>query len=347
MRHVWDIQNDKDNHMAKKTKNGETRKKKQTGSASHGASLNKAHPSVRFSQFETERLNRKIGKLIEGKDFKNMDEINSFIRNELDNGSPDTWRSGPTGVDDPVETAQELAFQSMEADNDSRALALARRALELDPGCIDARAVEIQLTVENLDKRLDAHRNLLARARETMGQEFFEENRGHFWGVVTTRPYMRALEYLASLLTSLGRYGEAITVMEEMIDLNPNDNQGVRDSLLGLYLGEGDVLEARSLLNRYPDDDLAVFAWGRAIERFLSGDIKAAKKALADAFHSNPHVFAVLAGIEEMPDDYAGSYSPGDIHEAWHCISELGPVWDKQPYVIQWVASELPGLIGT
>ncbi len=333
--------------MAKKTKKEKSRKKKNTCSASHRASLNKAHPSAGFSQFETERLNRKIGKLIEGKNFKNMDEINSFIRNELGNGGPDIRESGPAGLEDPAETAQELAFQSMEEDDDSRALGLARRALRLDSDCIDARAIEIQITVENLDKRIDAYKNLLARARETMGQEFFEENRGHFWGVVTTRPYMRALDYLAGLLISLERYDEAITVRKEMIELNPNDNQGIRDSLLGLYLGDGDVLEARSLLNRYPDDDLSVFSWGRAIERFLSGDIEAAKKALADAFYRNPHVFAVLAGLEEMPDDYAGGYSPGDIHEALHCISELGPVWDKQPYVVRWVASELPGLIGS
>ena len=336
--------------MAKTKKTGKSGKKrrKHAGPAPRGASPGTAHPqAARFSRFDTERVNLKVGKLIEGKSFKDMDELNSFVNKAMNDGTLDARGSWLEGMDDPVEAAQELAFQSMEEDNDRKALALARKALSLDPDCVDARVVEIQITVDDADKRVNACKNLLAQAREKMGREFFEENRGHFWGVVTTRPYMRALEYLTHLLMSMERYDEAGAVMEEMIDLNPNDNQGVRDTLLGLYLGEGDVLKARSLLNKYPDDNLAVFSWGRAIERFLSGDMQAASKALEDALYANPHVLAGMAGIEEMPDDFDGSYSPGDIHEAWYCLIELGPVWEKQPDVTTWIASELPGLIGT
>ena len=225
--------------MAKTKKTGKSGKKrrKHAGPAPRGASPGTAHPqAARFSRFDTERVNLKVGKLIEGKSFKDMDELNSFVNKAMNDGTLDARESWPEGMDDPVEAAQELAFQSMEEDNDRKALDLARKALSLAPDCVDARVVEIQITVDDADKRVNACKNLLAQAREKMGREFFEENRGHFWGVVTTRPYMRALEYLTHLLMSMERYDEAGAVMEEMIDLNPNDNQGVRDTLLGLYL---------------------------------------------------------------------------------------------------------------
>jgi tetratricopeptide (TPR) repeat protein len=309
------------------------------------ASLKKAAPPVSFSPFDTERMNRKIGKLLQGREFEDIDEANKFIGKVLERENVKDLGDTSMFAGDPIETAQELAFQSMEATSDRKSLELARNALELDPDCIDARMVVIQLTVADPNKRVDAFKKVLEDTRRKMGSEFFEENKGHFWGIVETRPFMRALETQAFLLSSLGRVGEAIAAMEEMLALNPNDNQGVRDPLLGLYLGESDVLKAHMLLNRYSEDDLAIFSWGRAIERFLSGDMAAARNALDKAFDSNPHILAVMAGVEDMPDDYGGGYSPGDVSEAWYCLSVLGPVFEKQPDFMTWLASELPRLL--
>lgn len=332
---------------AKKTGKSGKKRRKRHGPESRSAGQGGERIIPRFSRFNTERVNRKIGKLVEGKSFRDTDELQSFIARAMDEGTLDASGSGPEGMDTPVEQAQELAFQAMEEPDDRKALALARRALELDPDCIDARSVEIQITMDDLLDRVKAHNALLEQARQAMGKEFFEENKGQFWGVVTTRPYMRALDYLADLLVPLERFDEAIAVYEEMIELNPEDNQGVRDSLLGLYLGEGDVLRARSLLNRYHKDDMAVFSWGRAIERFLSGDMPQAREALKNAVRANAFVLPIMAGFEDIPEDHDGGFSPGDINEAWYCLMELGPVWKKQPDVMTWIASELPGLIET
>ena len=330
---------------AKKTGKSGKKKRRRGGSGSQSAARGGELLTPRFSRFDTERINRKIAKLVEGENFSDMDELDSFINRAMSEGVLDAGSSGPAGMDEPVEQAQELAFQAMEEPDDRKALELARMALKLDPECIDARSVELQITVDDPQERAKAFQLMLKQARKAMGKEFFEENKGQFWGVVTTRPYMRALEYLADLLVSLERFDEAIAVYEEMIDLNSEDNQGARDSLLGLYLGEGDVLKARSLLNRYLKDDLAVFSWGRAIERFLSGDMAEAREALKRAVRANAFVLAIMAGIEDMPEDYDGGFSPGDINEAWYCLMELGPVWEKQPDVLPWIASEMPRLI--
>ncbi len=43
---------------------------------------------------------------------------------------------------------------------------------------------------------------------------------------------MRCMHSYAECLNDLGRVSDSISVFEEMIRLNPNDNQGVRDQLL-------------------------------------------------------------------------------------------------------------------
>jgi len=64
-------------------------------------------------------------------------------------------------------------------------------------------------------------------------------------------------------LSGAGKTREAAEEFEAMIELNPNDNQGLRDYLLGLYLALSQLDRAASLFRQYEEDSSAVFAWGR------------------------------------------------------------------------------------
>ena len=88
-----------------------------------------------------------------------------------------------------------------------------------------------------------------------------------------------------------------------MLELNPNDNQGVRDPLLGLYLTAGDLKGAGRLLKKYEDDALANFAWGRVLERFLAGDRAGAKAALEIARAANGHVELYMTIRKPLPEE--------------------------------------------
>ena len=166
--------------------------------------------------------------------------------------------------------AQQVAFEAMEATSAAQARKLAKRALRLDPDCVDAlaaagrsgRATQQEM-IEGLQKAVPP-----ANARWA---KFIRENKGDFWLLLETRPYMRAMEQLAGLLRGEGISLDAIEVYKRMLELNPNDNQGVRDPLLGLYLETGDLKGARELLEKYKEDASANFAWARVLERFLAG----------------------------------------------------------------------------
>jgi tetratricopeptide (TPR) repeat protein len=172
-----------------------------------------------------------------------------------------------------------------------------------------------------------------------MGKTYFEENKGHFWGLVETRPYMRACSFLVEGLRIIGKTSEAISHAEDMLELNPNDNQGIRDSLLGMYLETGNLEGARMLFKNYSSEFFAVFLWGRVLERYLSGDPKGASRIFRKASERNPHVFDYLTGRKRPSMELGDFYSPGDESEAILCLEEIGPAWQKHPEAIEWLKS--------
>ena len=189
---------------------------------------------------------------------------------------------------------------------------------------------------EDYARRLEG---ILKCAKSFFGEGYFQENTGHFWGLVETRPFMRSKMELIGALINLKRYKEAIRHCEEMLLLNPNDNQGIRDILLGLYL-ETDLLEqTRNLLKNFQDDDSAVFSWGRVLERFLSGDEPGALKALKHAHTENPFVRDYLIGKKRPPLNSPEYYSPGSKEEAYEILLDLAMAWSNHPDALSWLKS--------
>ena len=88
----------------------------------------------------------------------------------------------------------------------------------------------------------------VAAGERALGKQAFEEYAGHFWGILETRPYMRAREGLAQCLWEAGQREEAAEHYRELLRLNPDDNQGVRYSLATLLLDldrDEDLRQAR------------------------------------------------------------------------------------------------------
>jgi len=126
-----------------------------------------------------------------------------------------------------------------------------------------------------------------------------------------------------------------------MLDLNPGDNQGVRDPLLGLYLATGKLEGARRLLDEYGDDGMANFAWGRVLERFLSGDKPGAAAALKKARKANRFVELYLSGKRNLPRGMPGMYSPGSDEEALLCLDNQMLAWSKHKEAVFWLLDQL------
>ena len=279
-----------------------------------------------------ERTQLDIQRMIDGRDFGSMDELQAFL-NENVVGKEVPHQAQTTAL----EQAQDLVYQAFEA-RGRRQLQLIRKALETCPDCADA-YVALAERCSDVEKARDYHAQGVAAGERALGEKFFEEESGHFWSILQTRPYMRARFGLAECLEELGDLGEAVQHYRELLRLNPNDNQGVRHTLLPCLLEMNADDEAAELLKQYEDDEvLAIWCYARALLTFRRrGDTATARKHLRKAIDVNRYVPKYLLGYEEVPEFLPSGYSPGSEEEAIVCVLELADVWEQTEGAMEWL----------
>lgn len=235
--------------------------------------------------------------------------------------------------------AQDLAYRAMQEREPFRAGALARKALSLDPDCIDAKGTLAQLTAASEEDLIEKYNHLVTEAERALGRNFFAENKGHFWLMLETRPYMRHRLFLTQRLLKAGRTKDAIGHMETLLELNPKDNQGIRDILIGAYLLIDDLIGARKLLKKYEDAG-ATFLFARVLERFLSGELIDAAETLTKAEDENSFAADYLSGKKALPKQLPNHYGFGDENEAIVCAVNIGEAWRRHPSAVKWLVEK-------
>jgi len=143
-----------------------------------------------------------------------------------------------------LEAAQNVMYDAWDAATKTKRVALARKALRLSPLCADAYVLLAEETARSVPEAIDIYRKGVEAGELALGEEAFEHDVGYFWGLLETRPYMRARHGLAQALWAMGEREDAIAHYRDMLRLNPNDNQGIR------------YLLAACLLEMERDDDL-------------------------------------------------------------------------------------------
>jgi tetratricopeptide (TPR) repeat protein len=285
--------------------------------------------------YAAEHALNQIHHLIDGRKFESIEEANAFLSTLTGQGLQRAIEKKPPT--DLAWRAQEVAYRAMEAHSPLEATALARQALELDPDCVDAMCTLAHATSRSRAECLARLQQAVETGERMLGKDFIANNRGHFWGITETRPYMRARFDLAMELIGEGETEEGIAHWEALLDLNPNDNQGVRDLLLPVYLMYDNLAGARRLFERYPEEDSAIFNWGRTLERFLSGDVRAAARYLKQARAQNQHVEKYFTGSRPQPKHLPDTYGWGDESEAVHCAFFLTVVWQMHSVAVNWL----------
>ncbi|MEW6338281.1 MAG: tetratricopeptide repeat protein [Acidobacteriota bacterium] len=285
----------------------------------------------------SERALAGLSRLLDERQFSSEEEVQAFAESALANWSPDD--EPPS--DDPRRRAQDLAWEALDA-RGLRARTLAREALTLWPDCADAHVV-LARTAGSAEECVAGYEAAEAAGRRALGPEAFAEDGGRFWGIVETRPYMRARLGLALSLRDVGRLDEAEEHFRELLRLNPDDNQGVREVLLPLLLALGRDDEARALAGAYPDDMLPTTTWGWALLEFRrEGDGDCARAALAKAMECNPHVRRFLLSRDRIPDASAAHLTVGGIEEGAVCASGLIDAWKGTPGALDWLRAQTP-----
>jgi hypothetical protein len=193
------------------------------------------------------------------------------------------------------------------------------------------------------EEALTLYRQAVEAGAQAVGKSAFEADVGHFWALIETRPYMRARFGLARRLWESGQRDEAIVHYQDMLRLNPNDNQGVRYSLIDSLLELGHDGQAAELLKRYKDDESAAWTWSGALLSFRqNGDAPLSRKAVERAVDSNPHVPAYLLGMKALPRSLPEFIGLGDEDEAIAYVRDADAAWQAAEGAKPWIAAVLP-----
>jgi tetratricopeptide (TPR) repeat protein len=239
--------------------------------------------------------------------------------------------------DSKLNQAQQLMYQAWEERNPARRIILAHEALTISPHCTDAYVLLAEEEADTLARALEYYQKGVTAAEKALGKKYFKENEGHFWGLLETRPYMRARQGLANTLWELGRKEEALGHFRDMLRLNPGDNQGIRYTLLNLLLTLNRETEAQALLDEY-DDGMAEWLYTRALLAFRHGGAgPRANSALQEALQTNAHVPAYLTGRQRIPVKLPSYVTWGGDDEAVHYASSYLPYWRRTPGAIEWL----------
>ena len=191
------------------------------------------------------------------------------------------------------------------------------------------------------EARRDVFARGVAAGELALGPEVFGASAGSFWGILGTRPYMRARAGPAGALLRLGDREGAVTHWRAMLKLNFNNSQGMRHLLAAELLRRGDMPALKRLLAAYKDEWSVVWLYTRALMAFREDQGGAADTAMlvADAAQANPHVLGILSGAEPPVASRDGHVTLGGADEATWYVEEHGPAWHATPGAVAWLAA--------
>lgn len=239
---------------------------------------------------------------------------------------------------DPLFQAQDLMYDAWECGTKRDRIKLAKQALEISEQCADAYVMLAQEAAKNVIEARGFYELAVAAGEKAIGPEAFEQDVGHFWGILETRPYMRARSGLAQCLWDLGERKEAARHLLDQLRLNPNDNQGLRYILMSWLLTLGDDLGLEKILDEY-NEDSAWSTYSRALLLFKrKGPTEKAGKALKEAVKNNTHVADFLLRAKPLPRTLPEYYSPGSKEEAVFYLGDNRENWATTEGALKWLA---------
>jgi len=254
--------------------------------------------------------------------------------------------------------AEEILSSIPDDANETALKNAAEKALSISPYCFGAWQILAELAetdeaaIALIEKGVAHGRVLHAELTAAVGPE------EGIWGHFEARDFMRLLHELAMSYDAADQLEQAVEVYEEMLRLNPGDNQGVRSDLLHDYIVLNQTTDARALLKRFEDiiesdTNLAYGAalleimtamehfedtWMDEIERQQPSDITGFKKffgknfqvvdqAMKTAMKANPYVGLIMTmpGIMEMEEPTM--VSMGGPDEALIYAHKHAPTW--------------------
>ena len=273
-----------------------------------------------------------------------MERMLKQISNELNNSSKNELKDkvnkinkgmwGRDTEEDDEARSDDILEQAYNADTKMKSKELAKKALIIYPDNIDAMCFLAEL--ENKDSRkLMAYNKAIEKSEELL-KEYFDDSVGYFWGIIETRPYLRAKAGRVRVFIYMKKYKEALTECEDILRLNKDDNMGMRYCLVTLccYLGEYDKLE--KTIKDF-NEDTAYVLFPKTVMYYKQGNMEKLKEYLKLLNESNKYIINMLIGKEKMLNEIPQYYSLNSKEEAFFIIGDAEYLIEQNPEFIEYL----------
>jgi tetratricopeptide (TPR) repeat protein len=163
------------------------------------------------------------------------------------------------------------------------------------------------------------------------------------WLSLENRPFLRAYHYYGLKHLSMDEIETALCIFNNILDLNPNDNQGVRALVIQSYLSMKRPLDVLRIVDRFPDDGLADSLYGKILALFQLDRIKKAKKSLKEAAKLLPLVAKEISKKQHRKPKLLnpGFSTFGGEDEAYYFWQANAQNWKDTPGAIEFMREYL------
>jgi len=216
-----------------------------------------------------------------------------------------------------------------------------KEVLALMPDHLDAiHHLALVLSERNLlDQAHDLWDQAVSIGRKALPQDFKLGRDRLEWGWLENRPFLRCLHGLALARYEEGEVEEALRLFQELLSLNPNDNQGVRAMAGEALFKLGRLEDALRISEQYRDDMMPETLYGRALALFKLGQRQEASVALKEAVEYLPLVSKELLKTKHRLPRTARPdvVTLGGADEAYYYWERWGQFWEEDPEVLEWL----------
>lgn len=271
---------------------------------------------------ETENIFRQLEVFLEqhSDEYENIDEaINDYVAR---------FNDGLIGeIEDDTSRALDLLDEAMESDDADERLSLLEAANQLEPDNLD---IYCALCLERYDD-IEA-----VSLIEEKTNEYFKTHRQFIkeasYAGIENRPYFRARKLLLDFYKEQFLLGKAENVAREILRYNPNDNLGVRYSLMAIYVLSFQHKKARTFFKKdsmHQKDDQMLFYL--AVSLILEGDFNYAERIIQKLWEINPTIcrfflkqeFNSFLVYDWLPFEYYQPYSESSLAIAFTGVLSL------------------------
>ncbi len=239
----------------------------------------------------------------------------------------------PQGPLQSREVARGLVRTALRLRSESKKAALLRQAVVRDPDC-SAALIELA----DLEFQAGNFKSCLVAYEQVAEKDFprWQSRKTTWWIDRETRPYLRSLYGRAMTQWHLGRYSPAAKTLEELLVLNPKDNQGTRFLIPMLHLLAESPERAASFFTRYAeqfprDFSEPSFLFGWALTYALEGREAESRAKYSEGILKNIYLAPMLLELDEPPRN---TWLPNDRAEpnyAAEFVESYAVLWDREP----------------